>query len=73
MAFLGDDYLLETDAALTLYDHIADRPIIDPHNHIDLEEILDNDTWDDIWEVEGATDHYVWQLMRKRGVPEAKI
>ncbi|WEL20810.1 glucuronate isomerase [Halorhabdus sp. BNX81] len=73
MAFLDDDYLLETDAALDLYDHIADRPIVDPHNHIDLDDILANDTWDDIWAVEGATDHYIWQLMRKRGVPEAKI
>ena len=25
---------------------------------------------DNIWAVEGKADHYVWQLMRKRGVPE---
>ena len=73
MGFIDDDYLLESDTARELYDSIADLPIVDPHNHIDLAEVVNNEPWSDIWEVEGATDHYVWQLMRKRGVPETKI
>jgi len=28
---------------------------------------------EDFWEVEGATDHYVWEMMRKRGVAEELI
>ncbi|WP_226023746.1 glucuronate isomerase [Halomicrobium salinisoli] len=73
MGFLTEDYLLESDAAETLYASIESLPIVDPHTHADLPEIVDDDGWDDIWEVEGATDHYVWSMMRKRGVPERKI
>ncbi|WP_436924417.1 glucuronate isomerase [Halosimplex amylolyticum] len=73
MSFLDDDYLLETEAAKTLYDAIADRPILDPHNHADIVEIVENEGWADIWEVQGATDHYVWSMMRKRGVDEELI
>ncbi|WP_415381924.1 glucuronate isomerase [Halosimplex sp. TS25] len=73
MSFLDETYLLETAAAETLYDAIADRPILDPHNHADIVEIVENDGWADIWEVQGATDHYVWSMMRKRGVDEELI
>jgi glucuronate isomerase len=73
MGFIDEDYLLGTAAARELYDAIADLPVVDPHNHIDLAEVVENEPWSDIWEVEGATDHYVWQLMRKRGVSERKI
>ncbi|GAA0681918.1 glucuronate isomerase [Natronoarchaeum mannanilyticum] len=73
MAFEADEYLLESDAAKTLYAEIESLPVVDPHSHADLSEIVENDGWDDIWEVEGATDHYVWSMMRKRGVPERKI
>lgn len=73
MGFMDEDYLLDSDAARELYASIADLPVVDPHNHVDLEEVVENEPWDDIWEVEGATDHYVWQLMRKRGVPEERI
>ncbi|MFC7142680.1 glucuronate isomerase [Halosimplex aquaticum] len=73
MSFLDETYLLETEAAETLYDDIADRPILDPHTHADVVEIVENDGWDDIWEVQGATDHYVWSMMRKRGVDEELI
>ncbi|MFC4987790.1 glucuronate isomerase, partial [Saliphagus infecundisoli] len=73
MGFIDDDYLLETEAARSLYGEIADLPIVDPHTHADVREIVDDDGWDDVWEVEGATDHYVWALMRNRGVPERRI
>ncbi|RLM52849.1 glucuronate isomerase, partial [Halorubrum sp. Atlit-26R] len=39
----------------------------------DVAALARDEGWNDIWEVEGATDHYVWQLMRKRGVSERKI
>lgn len=73
MSFLSEDYLLDTDTACELYDAIADTPILDPHSHADVAEIVDNEGWNDIWEVEAATDHYVWSLMRKRGVDEELI
>ena len=73
MSFLDERYLLETDAAVTLYEAIADKPIFDPHTHADIVEIVENDGWADIWEVQGSTDHYVWSMMRKRGVDEELI
>ncbi|ADQ14358.1 glucuronate isomerase [Halanaerobium hydrogeniformans] len=73
MALLDQNYLLESESAKRLYKEIEELAILDPHNHGDVKEILDNEAWNDIWEVEAATDHYVWELMRKRGVPEEKI
>ncbi|GAB6878192.1 glucuronate isomerase [Halorubrum gandharaense] len=73
MDFLGEEYLLETESAKTLYDAIRDRPIVDPHSHADVAEIAANEGWSDVWEVEGATDHYVWALMRNFGVSEDLI
>ena len=73
MAFLDEDYLLENQEAKKLYKIIENLPILDAHNHADIKEIANNEGWKDIWEVEADTDHYVWELMRKRGVPEEKI
>ncbi|WP_247004401.1 glucuronate isomerase [Halosolutus gelatinilyticus] len=74
MRFLNDErYLLESEPARELYGSIADLPILDPHTHADVAEIVENDGYDDVWEVEGATDHYVWTLMRKRGIDEELI
>ena len=73
MAFLDENYLLEGKTAKKLYREIENLPILDAHNHGDLPEILENEGWNDIWEVEAATDHYVWEMLRKRGVPEEKI
>lgn len=73
MSFLDEEYLLDSEPARQLYDEIRELPLLDPHSHLDVQAVARNEGWDDIWEVEGATDHYVWQLMRKRGVPERKI
>jgi len=73
MSFLDQDYLLSSDPARRLYTEIENLPILDPHSHVDVEALARNEGWNDIWEVEGETDHYVWELMRKRGVPEEKI
>lgn len=73
MDFLNDDYLLTNNKARDIYNEIKDLPIIDPHNHSDLKEIIDNKNWNDIWEVEGQTDHYIWQLMRRMGINEEKV
>lgn len=73
MPFLEDNYLLSSEAAVRLYQEVEDLPIVDAHNHLDINEIVENKPWPDIWEIEGATDHYVWELMRRRGVPEDLI
>ena len=73
MAFLDENYLLQNKTSKLLYESVKDLPILDAHNHGDVKEIVENKGWTDIWQVEAATDHYVWELMRKRGVPEEKI
>lgn len=73
MAFLDENYLLTNKTAKEIYQLVKDLPIVDAHNHSDAREIVENKGWNDIWEVEAATDHYVWELMRRRGVPEEKI
>ena len=73
MDFLGDRYLIESDIGLRLFQLIRDLPIIDAHNHADVSEIVENRNYEDIWQVEAATDHYVWSMLRKRGIPERLI
>jgi len=73
MPFLDDNYLLSSEAAVRLYREVEGLPIVDAHNHLDLDAILANRPWKDIWEVEGATDHYMWEMMRRRGVSEDLI
>lgn len=73
MAFLDDNYLFKNEIAKKLYKEIEDLPIIDAHNHGNIKEILENIGWEDIWEVEAESDHYVWELMRRCGVKEDKI
>ena len=38
-----------------------------------MDGLAENDHYTEIWQVEGATDHYVWSMMRKRGVDEELI
>lgn len=71
--FLGKDYLLRSLEARNLFAGIEGLPIVDAHNHVDAKQIAINRGWSDIWEVEGATDHYVWELMRRCGVREELI
>ena len=73
MAFLDERYLLGSATAAALYEQIRDLPIIDAHNHADVKALADNRSFADIWEAEAATDHYVWECLRKRGVREALL
>lgn len=73
MAFLDDRYLLSGETAEQLYEKIQDLPIVDAHNHADVEAIARNECFEDIWQAEAATDHYVWEMLRKRGVAEKYI
>lgn len=73
MTFLTNNYLLVTDTSRAVYEEIADLPILDPHNHCDVKALAENRCFQDIWEAEAATDHYVWELMRKCGVPEELV
>src|SRR5690554_6189847 len=73
MSFLDENYLMKNETAKKIYFHVKDLPIVDVHNHSDIVEIIEDKGWEDIWQVEAETDHYVWELMRRKGVPEEKI
>ncbi len=73
MAFLDSRYLLENETAFVLYNEVADLPVVDVHNHADVAQIADNVKFSDPWALFAATDHYVWEVMRKRGVEEKFI
>ena len=70
MAFLDDNYLLQSDSAKAIYAAVKDLPIIDAHNHCDVKSLAEDRNFADLWECEAATDHYVWEVFRKCGVPE---
>ena len=73
MAFLDQNYLLESDAAKALYKEVESLPVVDAHNHSDVAEIAVNKNYTNLWQVVASTDHYVWEMLRKRGVEEKFI
>lgn len=73
MAFLDDNYLIGNATGKRIFNEIKDLPVIDPHNHANVREIADNACYSDAWQLFAATDHYVWEMLRKRGVPESLI
>ena len=69
--FLGDDFLLETDAAIHLYEnHAAKMPIIDFHNHLSPQDIAQDRKFKNLTEIWLDGDHYKWRGMRTNGIPE---
>ena len=73
-AFMDRDFLLDTDAARTLYHEASEKcPIIDYHCHLNPKEIWDDIRYENITQVWLGGDHYKWRLMRSAGVPEKYI
>ncbi len=70
MAFLDDKYLLSSAESVALFGLVKDLPIIDAHNHCDVKALAEDRHFTDIWDAEAATDHYVWECLRKSGVDE---
>ena len=73
MAFLDYKYLLHSETAFSLFNTIKGLPIVDAHNHADVAEIARNKKYNNPWQVIAGTDHYIWEMLRKRGVPERFI
>ena len=72
--FLGDDFLLDTPTAVTLYhDYAANAPILDYHCHLPPVEIAENRRFSSITELWLGGDHYKWRAMRANGVPERLV
>ena len=74
MKFLDKNYFLSNKTAQNIFhNHIADLPIIDYHTHLPEEEILQDKTFENLYEVWLKHDHYKWRLMRGCGVSEKYI
>ncbi len=74
MSFFGDDYLLTTSAAETLFnDYAQHMPIFDYHNHLPVDEIYENKRYETITELWLAADHYKWRAMRAAGIEEKYV
>ena len=73
MAFLDSNYLITNETGKRLFAAIRDLPVVDPHNHANVKEIAENTNYTDAWQLFAATDHYVWEMLRKRNVPERLI
>jgi len=71
MPFIHDDFLLSTDTARQLFhEHAIHPPIIDYHCHLPPADLAEDRTFDNLFDVWLAGDHYKWRAMRANGVPE---
>lgn len=69
--FLGEDFLLETEAARILYhQHAAKMPIIDYHCHLPPDEIASDKKFQNLTKIWLNGDHYKWRAMRTNGIDE---
>ena len=74
MSYIKDNFLLTNKTAEKLYFNYAkDMPIFDYHCHLPERQILENKTFNDVFEIWLAGDHYKWRLMRNYGVDEEFI
>ncbi len=73
-AFLDKHFLLNSDAAIRLYENAADGlPIFDFHCHLNPQEVWENKPYKSITEVWLGGDHYKWRTMRMHGMNERFI
>lgn len=70
---INDKFMLESDLARKLYNHVKDAPIVDYHSHLSPEEIYKNHRFSSITEAWLGFDHYKWRQMRTRGIEEKYI
>ena len=69
--FITDDFLLQSEVARELYHNYAkEQPIIDYHCHLPPDQIAENRTFENLYQVWLAGDHYKWRAMRSNGVDE---
>ena len=74
MAFITDDFLLQSDAARRLYhSYAAEQPIFDYHCHVPPRDIAENRRFRNLFEIWLEGDHYKWRAMRANGVPERYV
>jgi len=69
--FLNEDFLLNNDVAIKLYNDYAKKlPIIDYHCHLNPQQIYENILFENATDIWLGGDHYKWRAMRSNGVDE---
>ena len=72
--FITEDFLLDNDAARELYHSYAERsPIVDFHNHLDVNDLVNDIKHEDIGGFWVCADKYKHRAMRIAGVDERLI
>lgn len=71
-AFMGQDFLLNSETAQQLYHDFAKQmPIIDYHCHLPPDQIAADSRFENITQAWLYGDHYKWRAMRTNGVDES--
>lgn len=71
---IHEDFLLTNETSRRLFHEYAkDLPIIDYHNHLNPQEILEDYNYKNITELWLGSDHYKWRAMRANGIDEDLI
>lgn len=74
ISFINDHFLLQNETSRRLYhETAADLPIIDYHNHLPPEDIVNDRQYRNLSELWLAGDHYKWRAMRTCGIEEELI
>ena len=69
--FITEDFLLQNDRAVELYQRFArDLPIIDYHCHLPPRQIAEDHCFANLSQIWLYGDHYKWRAMRSAGVAE---
>ncbi len=71
--FIKDDFVLESELAVKLFEAVKELPIIDYHSHLSAQEIFENKRFKSITEAWLYHDHYKWRQMRTLGFDENTI
>ncbi|MFC1763674.1 glucuronate isomerase [Planctomycetota bacterium] len=72
--FLDEDFLLQSEAARSLYHSYAvPMPIYDYHNHLPVQAIADDFCFENLTQAWLYGDHYKWRAMRTNGVAEPLV
>jgi len=74
MAFMDENFLLDSEAARRLYHgYAASMPIYDYHCHLPPADIAADTRFENMSRIWLAGDHYKWRAMRALGVEERLI
>lgn len=72
--FLDYNFLLQNKTAEQLFHEYAKlQPIIDYHNHLPPQEVVENKQFANMTEIWLNGDHYKWRAMRANGINESYI